>query len=169
MKYMMLGTYRAHPLTRLTLLCTLVFLAGLWLTNGLLYFRHMDLRPHSVVIYYRGSEAEFAMPRTYGSMLELTHMHLASMAMVLLLLTHLSIFLPWSMRKRIVLVLVTFGSALLGEAASWLVRFVHPAFAWLKVAAFVSLETSLAILIVALAGQLGPRAHRDAMAANGER
>ncbi|RQW82328.1 MAG: hypothetical protein EHM62_03750, partial [Methylococcus sp.] len=33
------------------------------------------------------------------------------------------------------------------EAAGWLVRFVHPGFAYLKIGMFVTLETSLAALI----------------------
>ena len=151
MRYMTTGNYRHHVLMRLTLLCTLVLLTGFWGTNALLYFRNMDLRPHTVVEYYRGSEAEFAMPRTYGAMLEVTHMHLAMMATVILLLTHLAIFLPWSLRLRVFLVLATFGCALLGEASSWLVRFVHPGFAALKVAAFLGLQAGLAVLLVGLA------------------
>ncbi len=154
MKYMLSGNYRAHVLMRVTLLSTLFLLTGFWLTNALLYFRSMDLRPQSVVQYFRGSEAEFSMPRTYGAMLEVTHMHLAMMATVILLLTHLAIFLPWSLRVRLVLVLGTFGCALLGEAASWLVRFAHPGFAWLKIAAFLGLQAGLAILLVGLAMHL---------------
>jgi hypothetical protein len=45
------------------------------------------------------------------------------------------------------LIVVPFASALLDEGAGWLVRFVHPAFAWLKVAGFVLLQASLAALI----------------------
>ena len=154
MKYMVTGNYRSHPITRLTLICTLVFLSGFWVTNILLYFQRLGLDPGVVVTYYRGSDAEFALPRTYGSMLEVTHMHLSMMAMVLLLLTHLCIFLPWSLRARVGLVLATFGSALAGESASWLVRYVHPGFAWLKISAFVGLQLSLGFLIVALAWYL---------------
>ncbi|UCE03457.1 MAG: hypothetical protein JSW67_04505 [Candidatus Latescibacterota bacterium] len=157
MKYMTTGNYRTHLLMRLTLACTLVFLTAFWVTNALLYFRHMNLQPQSVVDYYRGSEEEFAMPRTYGSMLEIAHMHLPMMAMVLLLLTHLCIFLPWSLRLRVTLVLATFGCGLLMEGAGWLVRFVHPGFAWLKVGAFVGLQGTLALLLLGLGLYLARR------------
>ena len=63
MKYMLNGSYRNQPLVRLTLGCTLVFLVFLWITNFMLYFRHMTLAPASVAHYYLGSEAEFAAPR----------------------------------------------------------------------------------------------------------
>ena len=150
MKYMLTGAYRANNLMRLTLACTLVLLGLFWVTNALLYFRSMSLDPASVVRYYNGSEAEFTMPRTYGAMLEVTHAHLAMMAVVLLLVTHLAIFLPWPRRLRVWLVLLAFGGALTGEAAGWLVRFVSPGTAWLKVAGFVVLQSSLAALLVGL-------------------
>lgn len=155
MKYLQSGGFRNHPLMRLTLGCTLVLLAGLWVTNALMYFRNMTLTPASVVAYYRGDEARFLEPRTYGSMLEVTHMHLPMMALVLLLLTHLAIFLPWSTRARAGLIVSTFGFALLGEGAGWLVRFVSPAFAPLKVGAFLGLEATLGGLLVGLAFYLG--------------
>ena len=157
MKYMLNGAYRSQLLMRLTLTCTLVFLAGLWATNALLYFHKMGLDPASVVQYYRGSEEEFAAPRSYASMLEVTHAHLAMMAMVLLLLTHLAIFIPWPLRLRVALVAGTFASGLLGEGAGWLVRFVHPGFAWLKIAAFLGLQIGLGILLLGLAWHLGRR------------
>jgi len=73
------------------------------------------------------------------------------MALVALLLTHLAIFLPWPNRWRVTLILSTFASALGGEAASWLVRFVSPGWAILKVACFLGLQISLGILLVGLA------------------
>jgi hypothetical protein len=115
-----------------------------------MYFRSMTLNPASVVAYYRGDEARFLEPRTYGSMLEVTHAHLPMMALVMLLLTHLAIFLPWSQGRRAALIVTAFGFALGGEAAGWLVRFVGPAWAPLKVACFLGLELTLAGLLVGL-------------------
>jgi hypothetical protein len=42
---------------------------------------------------------------------------------------------------------VPFCAALLDEGGGWLVRFVHPLFAYVKIAGFVILEVSLAMLI----------------------
>lgn len=174
MKYLQSGGFRNHPLMRLTLGCTLVLLAGLWITTALMYFKNMTLDPATVVAYYRGDEVRFLEPRTYGSMLEVTHMHLPMMALVLLLLTHLAIFLPWSTRARATLIASTFGFALLGEAAGWLVRFVSPAFAPLKVAALLGLEATLGGLLAGLALYLaspdrpGARARASAAEMQGE-
>ena len=41
------------------------------------------------------------------------------------------------------LIVTTFASAIAGEAAGWLVRFVHADFAWLKLIAFVTLQACL--------------------------
>ncbi len=147
MKYMTNGAFRYKPLMRITLIATLIFLSAFWVTTAVMYFSRMNLTPASVVAYYRGSEALFTQPRTFGTMLEVTHGHLPVMALVALLLTHLFIFSGYSNRIKIAAVITLFASAFLGEAASWLVRFVHPIFAWLKIASFISLEISMAYLI----------------------
>ena len=74
---------------KLTLLLTLTLLMVFWVSNFGMYFARMDLSPQSVQDYYIGSEEQFKMPRTYQSMLEVSHTHLPMMAMVVLLLTHL--------------------------------------------------------------------------------
>ncbi len=151
---MQTGGFQNHPLMRLTLGGALILLSGLWVSNALLYFSRMGLDPASVARYYRGSEAEFLEPRSYASMLEVTHTHLAMMALVVLLLTHLAIFIPWSFRLRVLLISAAFASAFGGEAASWLVRFHSEAWAPLKVACFLGLQASLAVLLAGLAGFL---------------
>jgi hypothetical protein len=150
MKYLQSGGFQDNPLMRLTLGLALLLLAGFWVTNLALYFAHMNLGPASVVAYYRGSEAEFMPPRSVGSMLEVTHMHLPMFALVLLLLTHLVIFAPMRYALKVGFIATAFGSALLGEAAGWMTRFWHPGFAWLKVVMFVLLQATLAWLLAAL-------------------
>jgi len=157
------GSFQGHPLMRLTLGLTLVFIAFMVVTNFALYFAKMNLSPASVVSYYRGSEEAFRLPRTYLSMLEVTHSHLSLMAVVLLMLTHLFIFTAFSGSVKVVVISVTFGSALLNEGAAWLVRFVSPHFALLKVAGFLGLQGSLIFLLLSL-GILLLQAQRKARA-----
>lgn len=160
MKYMQNGGFQGHPQMRLTLLWTTVFLAGLWITNFGFYFAKMGLTPGSVVAYYRGSEALFTQPRSYQSMLEVTHFHLPMMAVVLLLLTHLLIFAPFSARVKNWFISATFASALLEEGSGWLVRFVDPGFAILKIASFLVFQALMAFLLAALASYLLSRRAR---------
>lgn len=154
MKYMQNGGFQSHPLMRLTLAFTLLFLSGLWVTHFLLYFSKMGLTPSSVAAYYLGSETEFSAPRSYLSMLETTHMHLPMMGLVLLMLTHLLIFSPFSERAKVAFVAASFLSGLANEGSGWLVRFVHPGFAWVKVFSFVAFQALLAFLLWALAAFL---------------
>ena len=156
MKYMANGSFQSNPLMRLTLIGTLIFFAIFWVTTFVMYFSKMGLSPQSVVDYYLGSEALYTQPRTFGSMLEVTHGHLPVMAMVALLLTHLFIFSGQSFRTKIWAIAALFIAALSGEAASWLVRFVHPAFAWLKIASFLAMEMSMGYIIWALFGMMRP-------------
>jgi hypothetical protein len=151
MRYMERGGFQNQPLMRLTLGLTLALLLLFWLSNFAMYFSRMSLRPSSVVTYYDGSEADFRPPRSAESMLETTHMHLPMMALVLLLLTHLTIFAPLPRRAKPTLIGVAFGSAVLEEGGGWLARFVSPALAPVKVAGFVGLQAAILVLLVSLA------------------
>ena len=148
---MQTGGFQNHPLMRMTLAWTLLFAAGLWVTNAAMYLKRMDLTPSSVQAYYLGDAAEYSQPRSAASMLEVSHAHLATMGIMVLLLTHLAIFAPWEERTKRWIIGLGFGSALLGEASGWLVRFASPAFALLKVACFLTLQSVLAVLIAVLA------------------
>lgn len=150
MKYMERGGFQNHPLMRQTLLWTCLLLTGFWVSNFYFYFSKMGMSPASVVEYYKGSEASFRPPKTASSMIEVTHMHLPMMALVLLLLTHLLIFAPMSNARKSAFIGLSFGAALLLEGSGWLVRFVSPSFAWLKIASFLTLQAMLAYLLCGL-------------------
>ncbi|MBI4375991.1 MAG: hypothetical protein HY549_06035 [Elusimicrobia bacterium] len=151
MKHMQTGGFQSHPLMRLTLLWSLLFLAGLWITNAAMYFSRMGLTPSSVRSYYLGSAEEFSQPRSFASLLEVSHNHLPIMGIVLLMLTHLMIFSPFSDRTKRTFISLSFLSALVHEASGWLVRFVDGRFAFLKIAGFLAFQASLAFLILTLA------------------
>jgi len=149
-KYLKTGGLETQPLMRLTLGLTLLLLVLFWATNIAMYFSRMSLTPSSVAAYYLGSEEEFRPPRSAASMLETTHTHLPMMAIVLLLLTHLLIFVPLGRSTKVAFISFTFLSALAEEGAGWLVRFVSPAWAPLKIAGFLGLQGALLFLLAAL-------------------
>ncbi len=155
------GGFQSHPLMRLTLGLTLTLLLGFWITNIAMYFNRMSLDPKSVVTYYNGSEEDFRPARSTASMLETAHMHLPMMAVVLLLLTHLLIFLPLSRRAKVGLIVATFLSAALDEGGGWLVRVVSPELAPLKVIGFLGLQSAIAFLLAALGIFLWGASRRD--------
>lgn len=150
MKYMNNGGFNRHPMMRTTLMLTMLFILGFVVVNFLIFFSKMDLTPNSIASYYLGNEEEFRPARTYQSMLEVTHSHLPMMAIVLLLLTHLVIFTPFSKVGKYIFIFTAFLSGLLNEGSNYLIRFVDPSFAWLKIFAFLLLQGSLLFLIFVL-------------------
>lgn len=157
---MQTGGFQNNPLMRLTLTWTLVFAAGLWVTNAAMYLQRMSLSPRSVEAYYLGSAEDYSQPRSAASLLEVSHAHMATMGVMILVLTHLAIFAPWEDRTKKWVIGLGFGSSLAGEASGWLVRFVSPAFAALKVACFLTFQAVLAVLIATLAAFLYHAANR---------
>lgn len=147
MRFVITGEWRRNQLLQTIVVIYCGYVALLWLTNALLFFQKMSLAPSSVVAYYLGSEAQFTEPRSFQGLLEVSHFHLFAMGMLILVLTHLVLFVPASNRLKAWLVALPFATALLDESAGWLVRFAHPGFAWLKVLGFVGLQASLLVLI----------------------
>ena len=147
MRFVVTGEWSRNRLLQTIVVLYVVYVAGLWLTNALLYFSKMGLTPGSVVDYYLGNEERFLSPRSYQGLLEVSHFHLFAMGMLLLVLTHLMLFVPVANGVKAWLIALPFLSAALDEGAGWLVRFGHPGFAWLKIAGFLALQTSLAVLM----------------------
>ena len=145
---MITGEWTRNRLLQRIVVLYAIYVGGLWVTNALLYFSKMSLSYGSVVEYYLGSEERFLSPRSYQGMLEVAHFHLFAMGMLLLVLTHLVLFVPLAGRTKAWLITLPFAAALLDEGAGWLVRFVSPLFAWAKIAGFLLLQGSLAALVV---------------------
>ena len=154
MRFFVTGEQNRQLLINTLILMFLVYVALLWVSNGLMYFHKMDLSVDSVLAYYLGSEDDFGQPRSYQSLLEVTHFHLFAMGMLILTLTHLMLMTHLPTLLKVWLSVVVYASAIADEAAGWLVLFVHPGFAYFKIAAFLTLELSLIILIVVVVASL---------------
>ena len=148
MRFVVTGEWSRNRLLQTIVVLYVLYVAGLWLTNALLYFQKMGLSYLSVVEYYLGSEERFLQPRSYQGLLEVAHFHFFAMGMLLLVLTHLMLFVPLRNATKAWLIVLPFVSAFLEEGSGWLVRFVHPGFAYLKIASFLLLQGSLMALIV---------------------
>jgi hypothetical protein len=154
MRYFVTGEQNRHLLLNTIVLLFLVYMLVLWISIGLMYFHKMDLGAASVVEYYLGSETKFTEPRSYQSMLEVSHAHMFSMGMLAVTLTHLLLFANLPVMLKVVLSALVYLSAIGDEVAGWLVRFAHPSFAYLKIAMFVTLEFSLGVMIVLVSASL---------------
>lgn len=152
MRFVITGEWRQNQLLRLVIFLFLVFTALFWLTNALLYFHAMSFDPASVVEHFLGRPDEYGnrLGRSYKVLLEISHAHLFAMGILVMTMTHLLLFVPAPPSAKAWLVIATFVAALLDEASGWLVVYAHPAFAWLKVGAFVVFQLALGAIIVML-------------------
>jgi hypothetical protein len=146
-RFVVTGELNRNRLLQVIVVLYCLYVALLWCTNALLFFNKMDLSPASVVGYYRGNEELFLSPKSYQGMLEVSHFHLFAMGMLLLVLTHLILFVPLRSSQKAWLIALPFLAALLDEGGGWLVRFIHPGFAIAKIAGFLLLQASLAALV----------------------
>lgn len=170
MRFFVTGEQNRQLMLNAVVLLFLGYIALFWISNGLMYFHKMGLTAQSVVEYYLGSPEKFTQPKSYQSLLEVTHFHLFSMGMLVVTLAHLVLFTSLPTLLKVWLTGMTFFGAVADEAGGWLVRFAHPAFAYFKIGAFLLLELSLAILIIVVSlsllaqrsRQLGKEASRPA-------
>ena len=112
MRFVITGEWSKNRLLQLIIVIFVIYVAGLWLTNALLYFQKMSLSYASVTEYYLGSEERFLQPRSYQGMLEVAHFHLFAMGLLLLTLTHLMLFVPLSSNTKAWFIIIPFTSAL---------------------------------------------------------
>ena len=147
MRWVVTGDWSRNHLLQTIVFLYSIYVGLLWVTNALLYFQKMTLWPSSVVEYYLGSEERFMPPRSFEGLLEVSHFHLFAMGMLLLVLTHLMLFVPVRQGTKALLIAAPFAAGLLDEGAGWLVRFVSPNFAIVKIAGFLLLQGSLALLV----------------------
>ena len=148
MRFFVTGEQNRQLLINTLILMFVGYVFLLWISNGLMYFHRMSLSADSVIAYYLGSEAEFSQPKSYESLLEVTHFHLFAMGMLILTLTHLMLMTDLPTLVKVWLSVIIYVSAIADEAAGWLVRFAHPYFAYFKIASFITLELSLFALVV---------------------
>jgi len=136
-----------NHLLKIIIAFTLLFFLFLWISNLLLYLQ-IGFSYQSVVEYYMGSEESFRSPKSYIGLLEESHFHFFSMAIILVTLNHLILFAPIKNAYKLVLILSSFLSALGDISGGWLIRYVSPQFAYLKIASVIVLQLSLLLLIL---------------------
>ena len=148
MRFTVTGEWDRNRLLQVVVVLYCFFVALLWLTNWMLYFDSMDFTTASVVNHYLGNEAEFRAARSYRGMVEVAHFHLFAMGMLMMVLTHLALFVPVRTEIKIALIVVPFFAAFASEGAGWLVRWGGAGFAWTKIAGIILLQGSLAALVL---------------------
>lgn len=148
MRYFVSGEQQRKLLLNALVLMFLAYMLLQWISNGMMYFHRMNLNVESVITYYCGNEEQFIPAKSYEGMLEVLHFHLFSMGILAVTLTHLMLMTEFSVRLKIWLSSLVYFSAISEELSGWLVRFVHPQFAYFKIGSFLLLEVSLFILLI---------------------
>jgi hypothetical protein len=153
-RFVVTGEWSRNRLLKVIVCCFLFYTLILWVTNFALYFAKMGLTPASVVEYYRGNEEKFLSPRSVQGLWEMLHFHSFAMGILLMTLTHLVLFVPISMSAKAWGIAAAFVSGICGELSGWGVRFLHPAFAYPKIACFLVLQGSIFALMFLVARAL---------------
>ena len=157
MRFTVTGEHRKNPLLTTVILLFLGYIALLWVSNALLFFRDMGLSYEAVVGYYLGDPERYTNPRTYSGMLEVAHFHMFSMGILVMTLVHLMLFADLSQRAKIFWLWTPFIFAVANEAAGWMVRFVAPQFAYFKIITFLGLQFGLGgVVLVTLHSLVKP-------------
>ncbi len=161
MRFTITGEHRRNHLLTTVILLFLGYIALLWVSNALLFFRDMGLSYDAVVTYYLGDPERYTSPRSYSGMLEISHFHMFSMGILVMTLVHLMLFADLSERAKIFWLWTPFLFAVGNEAAGWLVRFAAPEFAYFKIFTFLGLQFGLGgVVVVCLISLIRPPKRR---------
>ena len=109
----------------------------------------MGLDPQAIATHYRGGDNEMSFPKTFWQLMEVSHFHLFTIPMVVLVLSHLLYGTPASARLRVYLTSITFGGAFLDAVGPWAIRYLAAGFAYLLIVGWMFLAGG-ALFIVAL-------------------
>ena len=91
MRYFISNDINKNDLLKIIIGFTILFFVFLWITNLLLYLQ-IGFSYESVVQYYLGSEESFRPAKSYIGLLQESHFHFFSMAILLVTLNHLILF-----------------------------------------------------------------------------
>jgi hypothetical protein len=117
----------------------------------------MGVNPAAIATYYRGGESEMSFPKQFWQLLEVSHFHLFSVSVVVLILAHLLYATPVSLRAKVWLTAVTYAGAVLEIGGPWAVRYLWGGFAWLLLAGWTLLAVGIvAIIALSLVSMWGP-------------
>ena len=146
MRFFISSELKRNDFLKIIVFFTIIFFLFLWITNVLLYMQ-IGFNYSSIAEFYLGNEETFRPPKSYIGLLEEAHFHFFSMAILLVTLTHLVLFTSISSGWKLTLILVSFISTFFEITSSWMIRYLSPYFAYLKLCSFVLMQASLMIMM----------------------
>ena len=113
--------------------------------------------PRAIVTYYRGGQSEMSFPKQLWQIVEVSHFHLFTIPVVLLILSHLLSATPIAPRVRAGITAATFAAAALELAGPWAVRYLAAHFAYVLLAGWLGLAAGMSLMtILSLVCMWGP-------------
>ena len=134
--------------TRLAYTAFLLLMVPAIATLVALSIGRMGFSPAAIATYYRGGESEMSFPKSFWQLMEVSHSHLFTVPVVVLILSHLLFGTPFSARVRIWLTTVTFAGAFLDAFGPWAVRYVAAGFAYVLVLGWVLLGAGASLIVL---------------------
>ncbi len=129
-----------------------LFVLVIAVSAAVLFVKKMGGTPANLRNFYLGSANELARPKTLAGLLEVALPHLLAIPLVLFTTLHLVGWVgmvrprPFQFLTR-----AAFGCAFAAVAAGFGVRYFHPVWAVVKIAAFLGLESVLLLWLLLLA------------------
>ncbi len=87
-----------------------------------------DLSPKGLAQHYRGSDANFGEPMSFGQLAETTHFHLFTMPVVFLIMVHVLFLTMASPFTKITTTWMSFLGVTLDLISPWLITYVSPVY-----------------------------------------
>lgn len=112
-----------------------------------LVLQRTGILPHAFAEHYLGNEAEMKFEKSTAELLEITHFHLFSYPLFLLVHGHLFMMTAWPGRLKCVIVMASFVGCALYLAAPWLVHAWGQGWAWVSVPSRLMLGGSILLFI----------------------
>jgi hypothetical protein len=116
-------------------------------TNLVFGLTKTGLTSGAIVDYYRGNPDHLQFEKTFQELLEVTHAHAFMMPVILLILGHLFFLTDWPAQAKRLVAGVAITTLVLDLLTPWAVRYVHPAWAHVKLVSGYGLGASLLCLI----------------------
>jgi hypothetical protein len=136
--------FSALPLGQKLVYSSFLFFVILgWMTMLVFYAAKSGLSYETLLDYYRGNEEKMMYPKTFLELWEITHSHLFIMPLVFLVLIHLFMLTRAAVSWKVGVFLAGTLGMILDIGAPWLIVYVSPVAAWLKIAGRILLNGSL--------------------------
>ncbi len=107
-----------------------------------------DLSPQGIAAHYRGSDATFGEPMSFGQLAETTHFHFFTMPVVFLIMVHVLYLTMAGQRLKLLTTWAAFLGVTLDLASPWLITYLSPFFVLSLLAGDLLMVGSFLVMLV---------------------